>query len=500
MGVSTRWLILLITSSFFSGNEEQDNALREIHLLAQATQFLPREEIMEKIREIQDKMKPKPKPRPRPIKPPPFAIEIDRDHPFFIRQFYSFVLTGSTNGHFRVDITPVHFGELDFMDDFLKGLNEEGMDELMKLLLKLKGEYFCRIKFFLMIYLKFIFSSNQKISKLAIEYFDKFCDTGTILFQFMSLSEKLYNHIHGAPAAQQLSRDELLKKRLERFERKNAAPMRISSPSDSTSKTFPNHPAATSLPSGSAATFSQTSSTSATSEIVPMEMDIDPIKKKKMKRKKLKRPKPEDKQFKSKKPVKKNKKCKLKLRHKSLRKCFMKFLDSTPPGLLLFFISRDVEWEKKEEFDYVDFKYLFKYLHPKITKDVDLKNLIITNHLSGNEKFRARANSYMEKNPVLQNTENIVFNGIITAENLRTDFAYKDLMTGRQVHNRNSEGMMLYKWGELGKRVGTEASDTSSKCVEFSDEYSLDQEKYFRLTFEHIIEQHRFRPKVGVDF
>ncbi|XP_066929345.1 uncharacterized protein [Clytia hemisphaerica] len=479
-----------------TGNEEQDSALMEIHLLAQASQYLPRDVIIAKIREIQDKMKPKPVLRPRLPRPSPFVTEIDRDHPIFIRQFYSFVLTGNTTGHFRVVSTPVHFGELDFMDDILKDLNDVAIYELVKFLLKLKEKYFCRTKFLLMVYLKFVFASNQKTSKQAIDNFDKICDTGSLLFQFMSLSEKLYNHIHGAPDVPQLSKDELLRKRLARFEKMNVPSAKALPPHDTNSKFSASHSAVTTLPSNSAATSSQKPSSSAASEIVPMDFD-KPIKKKKKKKKKkrikVKHPKP------SKKPVKVHKKCKLKLRHKSLRKCFTKFLDATPPGLLLFFMSRDVEWERKEEYDFVDFKYLFKHLHPKITKDADLKNLIIINHLSGNEKFREQADNYVEQNPVLQNTENIVLNGIITTENLKTDFAYKGLFGGEQVHNRNSLNMMLYKWGELGKRIWTDVSDTSTKCVEFSDEYSLDQEKYFRLTYEHIIEHHRYQPKVWVE-
>ena len=157
------------------------------------------------------------------------------------------------------------------------------------------------------------------------------------------------------------------------------------------------------------------------------------------------------------------------------------------PELLLLFLTQDKRKVKTEKYGYLDFQYLFDHLKPELTendKDPELKKLIIVFYSEGIDSFRKEADTYVEKNPFLGSSANVIFTCIL-------DYISLDC--------ENLENFML-KHDRCGIGARVNLDKENMKYFELADEYCIKEDNYLYLTFKHIPQTLLQEHKVFFDY
>ena len=402
------------------------------------------ERIMDNINHVRTQVQQK----PVTVKKQLFPWKISEDHPDFVRCIYHFILTGNVKCFlfFSLNVAGLGFIELDFLDKLLPRVDGKIGIEIINFLEKIKDSSWCQQQPFMMVYAKCVFSDCHDVSEMAIQKFYIFCDIPSKLFLFVTISEKLLQinktpkHPKGRILASNIKKpvfvDEIRQKRLARL---NIPTGQVNSSEEAMNKS----------PSLEGNTGSEANSIVA-------------------KRKKLK------------------KVCNFKLNSRKLRKCFVIFLELIKPELLLLFLTQDKENLKTEENGWLDFRYLFRHLHPKLSdnnKDSELKNLVITYYLKGIKCFRKKADEYVEQNRILEASANVIISCILEYSSLKEN-------AGRSV-------AFLSKWDSCSSREQNLEKE-SMKYFEQVEEYSVKEDHFLYLTFKHLFEPYLLKPEVKI--
>ena len=365
-----------------------------------------------------------------------FPWKISEDHPLFVRFVYHFILTGNTRCFLSISlIFESSIKDLDFLDILLPMDDGKIGLEMISFLENIKDNPYCLQQPFMMVYVKCVFSQCKCVSEKAVEKFYIFCDIPKKLFLFMTISAKMLSanktpaHVQSRSLASDIEKpttgDELRTRRLARF------------------NTAPNEPVNQLLQTETIDNNSMLTDTQSGQE----------------------------------------KKCTLDLDDEKLKKCFKNFLDSIVPELLLLFLTQDKKSERTEEFGYLNFQYLLDHLNPELSennKDPELKNLVLVFYSKGIESFREAADTYVEKNPFLGSSANVIFTCILEYVTLDCN---------------NLENFILkHEKCSIGARA--DIKKENMKYFEQEDEYSIEVDNYLHLTFKHIPKRLLQNPKV----
>ena len=186
-------------------------AVRKLQQINQSYQERPSADIVKDLRDLVTELQRSMPPPPVIIKSPLVRTDIEKNHPLPVRWVFLFILTGNHDGKFSTELGSLpSFDQLSFMDDavFDEKTNLLVLDFLIHATAK---ELVWNQYFKMMVVVKLIFRIH-----FDSKAFNKICDTPSQLFLFVKLSQE-YIERKGIRSHVELSREDLIKKRISRF-------------------------------------------------------------------------------------------------------------------------------------------------------------------------------------------------------------------------------------------------------------------------------------------